>query len=721
MEKNQSELAFEKYRLEETILLAESQLKQARLDNEGNSEEIVFLKKEMRENSAHSITNLWNSQNFEDLIELSQYQNPITEKLLDYEKIANKITILKKVIDSPYFARIDFRFDDEDSFDKIYIGLSSLKEDDTKDILVYDWRAPIASMFYRFSSGPALYEAPVGKITGEIGLKRQYEIKKSKLEYFFDADVQIADEFLRKMLAQNTSSKMKTIVETIQKEQDVVIRDMEYDLMMVQGAAGSGKTSIALHRAAYLMYQGSSSSLSANNIIVISPSTIFEQYISDVLPELGEDNVISVVFDEILSDVLQCRCLQTKNQFLEIMMTNSCYERTMKDSLQFKTSPEFLKILDRFIDDLPYRWIDFEDLYYGEKCIAEKEELREILLKGRKTTSLGFRLKQAAEFALEAAKEYHREHENQAEYMKIKEEIRRLTELNIPCLYSKMFEDAMYFHHLAKDIELPCDIRNIMEFTQDNLISNRFYYDDAAAAVWLKLKIYGTDKYRGIKQVVVDEAQDYYPLHYEILKLLFPDAKYTILGDMNQTLEKKEDLSLYENIGKILNKKKATLVTMDKSYRSTNQILKFASRFIQETSAMESFNRDGDKPEIHPASDGFELCGKIISEVKLCLDAGYQSVGLLCKTEKNASFLYEILKGKLKIHLIKDETAENVEGVFIIPVYLSKGLEFDAVLICDTDSENYKSEEDKTLLYIASTRALHRLNLFCKGEISHLL
>ncbi len=721
MEKNQTEVEIEQNRLAETISLAESQLEQAKLDNEGNSKEILSLKKEMRENASGSIANISNSQNFEDLIELNQYQNPITEKVIDYEETENKIAILKKVIDSPYFARIDFKFDDENSFEHTYIGVSSLKQDVSKDIMVYDWRAPIASLFYRFSSGPAFYEAPVGKITGEIGLKRQYEIRKGKLEYFFDADVQIEDEFLKKMLAQNTSSKMKTIVETIQKDQDVVIRDMEYDLMMVQGAAGSGKTSIALHRAAYLMYQGLSSSLSANNIIVISPNPIFEQYISNVLPELGEKNVMSVVFDEMLSDILHSGQIQTKNQYLEIMMTNPRYEKVMKDSLRFKTSPEFLQILDRFIEDLPYHGISFKDLYFGDQCIVRKEELNKIVLKGRKTTSLGFRLQKAAEFALNVAKAYYKDHDGESEYLSIREEIQRLTELDLPYLYTKLFGDESYFDQLAKNIELPCDLTDILKFTQENLNSSMFYYDDATAAAWLKLKIYGSDKYRGIRQVVVDEAQDYNPIHYEILKLLFPDAKYTILGDMNQTLEKKEDLSLYDCIDKILNKKKSTLVTMDKSYRSTNQILIFASRFIPEMSPVESFNRDGDKPEIHQAADKPELCDQIVSEVKLCLNAGYQSIGLVCKTEKNASYLYEDLKGKLDIQLIRDETSENVDGVFIIPVYLSKGLEFDAVLICDADDKNYKSEDDKNLLYIASTRALHRLNLYCKGDISHLL
>ena len=219
-------------------------------------------------------------------------------------------------------------------------------KDNSYDMFVYDWRSPIASVFYRFVTGQAFYDAPVGRITGEVSLKRQYEINKGVLEYFFDADVQIVDEFLRKLLSQNNSSKMKTIVETIQKEQDIVIRDMENDLMMVQGVAGSGKTSIALHRAAYLMYQGLSTKLSANNIIIISPNTIFEQYISNVIPELGEDNVVSVVFEEMLAVILQNQQIQSRNQFLENLITSTGYRNIIKNSIEFKTSRQFMEILN---------------------------------------------------------------------------------------------------------------------------------------------------------------------------------------------------------------------------------------------------------------------------------------------------------------------------------------------------------------------------------------
>jgi DNA helicase-2/ATP-dependent DNA helicase PcrA len=716
MENNQSELEFEIQRLEKTISLAKKQLNQARQRNEENKSAIISAKKELRENTEHSISNLWSSEGFEALAELSQYVNPVTDKIVDFEEVENKIVQLENLIKSPYFARINFKFDDEDIFEKIYIGRTSLKKDNSYQMYVYDWRSPIASVFYRFVTGQAFYDAPGGRITGEVNLKRQYEISDGVLEYYFDADVQIVDEFLRKLLSQNTSSKMKTIVETIQKEQDIVIRDMENDLMMVQGVAGSGKTSIALHRAAYLMYQGLSSKLSAYNIMIISPNSLFEQYISNVIPELGEDNVVSVVFEEMLASILQNEQIQSRNQFLENLITSSGYRDIIKSSMEFKTSHNFVELLNLFICDLPHRWIEFEDIYYEEMCIVTKEVLKERIL-GRGETPLGVVLKQLGDFIVEFIYDSKKIRIKKS----MKNELLKFTELNVFNLYRKLFSDREYFYNLAKDFELPDCIEDILVYTQENLETNSLYYDDASVLTYLNLKINGSNDYKNIKHVVIDEAQDYYPIHYEIFNLLFSNSKFTILGDINQTLEKKEDLSLYEQIKKILNKKKSSLATMDKSFRCTNEILMYSSKFMEQSLEIKSFNRDGDEPKIYTADNQLSLNDMIISEVKCCLEKGYQSIGLICKTEKNALALFKSLKDKVDVQLIKNESTADLHGVFIIPVYMSKGLEFDAVLICDTDTQNYHSEDDKKLLYIACTRALHRLNLFCKGEASPLL
>lgn len=722
MENYQSESVFETQRLAQTIALAKNQLNQARHANENNRSAIISAKQELRENTQHSISGLWSSEGFEALAALSQYVNPVMDKIADYEATENRILRLEQLIKSPYFARIDFKFDGESDFEKIYIGRSSLMKDNSYEMYVYDWRSPIASVFYRFAAGKAFYEAPNGRITGEVSLKRQYEISHGKLEYFFDADVQIIDEFLRKLLSQNTSPKMKAIVETIQKEQDIVIRDMENDLMMVQGVAGSGKTSVALHRAAYLMYQGLSSKLSANNIVIISPNALFEQYISNVLPELGEDNVVSVVLEEIMVKILKNKHTQTRNQFLEHLITTPQYRSIIKSSIEFKTSHGFLEILSRLIRDLPHKWINFDDVSYGGKLVASREALKDRIISGRETTPLGLRLKQLEDYILELIRESSSSRIGKSEEFMIRKDLRKFTEVDVTTLYKKLISDKQYFYSLAEGSELPDCIDDILIFTQENLCTNRLQYDDAAVLAFLNLKINGAaNEYKAIKQVVIDEAQDYYPLHYEIFNILFPNSKYTVLGDINQTLEKQEDLSLYEQIGKILNKQKSSLVTMDKSFRCTNEILTYSSKFTPHSSEIRSFNRQGDAPEAYTAADQTKLNDMIVSEAKSCLEKGYKSVGLICKTEKNARSLFKSLKNKIDVQLITNDSAAALGGVFVIPVYMSKGLEFDAVLICDADAENYHSEDDKKLLYIACTRALHRLNLFCTGEISPLL
>lgn len=721
MNHNQSEFNVENERLAQTIIIAQNQLNQARQRNEENKSAILSAKKELREETSHQISNLWGSEGFEALAELSQFVNPMVDKINDYETVENRIRLLENLIKSPYFARIDFKYEDEEQPEKIYIGRTSLKKDNSYEMFVHDWRSPIASVFYRFVTGQVYYDAPVGRINGEVDLKRQYEINNSVLEYYFDSDVQIVDEFLRKLLAQNTSSKMKTIVETIQKEQDIVIRDMENDLMMVQGVAGSGKTSIALHRAAYLMYQGLQTKLSANNIMIISPNSLFEQYISSVLPELGESNVVSVIFDELLTTILENERIQTRNQFLEGLITCAGYHNIIKRSIEIKTSEAFKNLLNRFIEELPSQYIDFEDIYHEKKLIINKEQIRDIVLR-RGDVPLGVKLKQLEEYIMDLIRESSEERIDRSERVALRKEIQKFTELRIDNIYHSLFQDKEYFCSLAKDMMSDDSVVDIFEYTQENLNSRILHYDDAIVMAYLKLIIYGTtSEYMNIKQVVIDEAQDYYPLQYELFHLLFANSKFTILGDMNQTLEKQEDISLYEQIGKILKKRKASLITMDKSFRCTNEILQFSLKFIEQSPKIQSFNRKGEEPQIHTAPDQATLDAMIISEVKACQEQGYRTIGLICKSERSAQFLYRDLKDKIGLQLINSNSTNDLQGVFIIPVYLSKGLEFDAVLICDTDAATYNTEDDKKHLYIACTRALHRLNLFCKGERSPLL
>ena len=489
---------------------------------------------------------------------------------------------------------------------------------------------------------------------------------------------------------------------------------------MVQGIAGSGKTSIALHRAAYLMYQGlQQAKLSSDNILIISPNNTFEQYISDVLPELGEEDIHSIVFDDLLKTLLQGKKLQSKNEFLEQAITNNSYKELVKTSMEFKTSKAFQEILDQFVLEIPTVWMKFGDISYRGKQVITGEELQAWILR-RPDVPLGVRLGQVEDYCLERIFGTAKKRGDGEARRQVKEQIQKLCRIDVVDLYGKLFLEGNFLkdwtENWLKDAKTRQTVENIAEYTRENLQSGRLYYDDAIAAAYLYLKLYGTGEYRNIRQVVIDEAQDYYPLQYVIFRILFPNGKFTILGDIHQTLGKNETLSLYEHIQEILEKKKSTLVTLNKSFRCTNEILKFSQQFLERELDVESFNRSGDQPEIVSADSHEELLEKIIQEVSVCREKGLETICLICKTQKNAARLYEDLKSKITVQLRTDQNPESLKGTFLMPVCLAKGLEFDAVIVCDGDAETYSDPDDKNLLYVECTRALHRLSLMSEGK-----
>ena len=668
---NTQEYRFEISKLDHTKASIKAQLEALELSHMAKADEIVALKRELREESNHQVGDLYSADGFADFVEMSQFSNPITQKVDEYEKEIERIDILEKMLNSPYFARLGFKYEDEAEFEDVYIGRASVMDDATKHFEVYDWRAPIASLYYRFGTGKVHYDAPMGKIDGEVNLKRQFEIKQGHLNYFFDAEVGILDEFLRRLLSQNASPKMKTIVETIQMDQDVIIRDLKKDLIIVQGVAGSGKTSVALHRVAYLMYHGLSYPLSPNNIVILSPNTLFEQSISNVLPELGEKNVASYTFEELFPFGALKGHLQTKNQYLESILSpeKRFSIPLMKSSMAFKGSSPYVGIMKALVTDINKIVKAMERVYNRDKIIE-----------------------------------------------------RTLTEQ-----YKKMYSDRSYFKKLAKESMLPEDIDAIISYTDAHLSKDRTLYEDAIALNYCYLLLLGGSEMSHIrhihliKQVVIDEAQDYSEIQFEILNLLFPRARFTVLGDINQTIGKQESLALYERFMTILDKSNASLVTLNKSFRNTSEILAFSTQFLQEEAEIQSFNRSGEAPSVISAEHSDALNQKILEEIQYSKEKQYQSIALICKNAKDAAQLYESLKSKIDIKLIDEECLTEAKGTFIIPITLSKGLEFDAVLIYGVDATRYHSEEDKRLLYIASTRALHRLNLFYHGKRSPLL
>ncbi len=727
--------------LEETLSVLKQKLLEEQLIVHGKKEELRTTNREMYENTTH-FTN-----DFDKLIEIMQHLKFVTVQTKGYEAATQRIYKYQTLFHTPYFARIDFI---EEGYDKesIYIGLSNLTDDKTHKTYIYDWRAPIASIFYRYEIGKVSFLAPNGTINGEVTRKRQYEIRNGKLLYFFDSSVTILDDILKKTLSGNTSAKMKTIVETIQREQDIIIRDIENDLVIVQGVAGSGKTSVALHRVAYLMYHDYTTKRETNNIVLISPNELFGKYIANVLPELGEKNVLTLTFEDIFAKVFSSSLrVQSRNSLLERIITskNQTDKELYKASMEFKLSKAFQVVLLRLIDHYAHRMIPFGDIQFDGILLADRhllkadileKQFREVPLERRLERTENRIMKRFDELKngrikkLEQFVEKYTDHPfDGKEYARklyakqrssLLRNIRKFTRINQFTLYQRLFQDASLFYRLAKGVTLPDNIHQILTHTDRHLKNDMLLYEDAMVLLYLKNKMAGGSNYAEFKQVVVDEAQDYYPLHWEILKQLFPYAKYTVVGDINQTVEKQADLSNYELINDILHKPKTTTIQLNKSYRCSYEISAFSQRFMDFSMAMETISRHSSPPQIIKKSSIEELDTTLIHDIKRFQELGYSSIAIVCKSMLMARDVSVRLHQRITATLIKEDMSETISGVVIIPVYLAKGLEFDAVLVYGTDAL-YTTQDDKKLLYIACTRALHQLTLYYTGRISSFL
>ena len=408
--------------------------------------------------------------------------------------------------------------------------------------------------------------------------------------------------------------------------------------------------------------------------------------------------------------------IQTQREFLENAVANGAWGDYMKKSMRYKTSEAFLGLLDRFAEQIPLRQMAFQDVYHEGNRIAEKEELRRRAMQ-RPETPLAVRLEQLTARVLEDA--FGNRKGAGEEKARVLEEIQRFTRLNLYELYKSFWSDETNFQ--GADSQGVEELEEIRSGTLENLEGDCLYFDDAVPVLYLYLKLHGCNDYRNIRQVIIDEAQDYYPLQFEILRILFPNARYTVLGDINQTLSKQEDGSFYEQVRRILKKKKSSLVTLNKSFRCTNEILQFSLQFIQEKPQIESFNRSGEAVEVRAFRTRRDYLAGILKEMENCKEKGYGTICLLCKTEEGCQRLFRELGSRAELRMAGDDGVEGLKGCFILPSYMAKGLEFDAVLICDGDSDTYQTGDDRKLLYIECTRALHRLSLFCQGELTPLL
>ena len=730
--------------LDEIISLLKNKLEYETDNLKDQKADLIESRREMWENTTHS------SADFDKLSDFNQYLSALQAQTFTYTELAKRISRYEKMLDNPYFARIDFTEEGYDDTEKIYIGLFNLMDDETHEIKVYDWRAPISGIYYRNEVGPVEYKAPAGLIKGFVSLKRQFKITKGKMEYFFDSNINILDEMLMAALSKNMTSKMKTIVETIQKQQDLIIRDLYNDLLVVQGVAGSGKTSVALHRIAFLMYQGLNLKLSANNIIVISPNPLFSKYISNVLPDLGEENINEYTFENIFLKLFENKLsMKTKSENFENIINAETEEKRnfLRAYDEFKGSHVFIKIIDRFIDYYEHKLLPFEDVYYNGQIIEKRELLKAFILSGKLNMPTAKKLKIIESRILEKVREMKNirrskietavnklnNHEFEIksftrvlaakETQQLTDKLRKFTEFESYEIYKKLFSDINIFKKVSKGLDLPENLDEIISYTNSALKDPyNIPYSDGIALMYLKLKAEGCDLFSGIKHVVVDEAQDYYPIHYHILKNLYRYARFTIVGDINQSIEKNSNISLYDDIISIFDFEKSNKIFLNKSYRSSYEINIFSTKLLDVGNRTEFFKRSEEEPIINKAQSSSNLQDEIVKTIEKYKSQGFSSIAVICKDRKEAARLYFNLSNRIKIKLVDYLDYDSIlEGTLILPVYLAKGLEFDGVIIYEANDKKYNTDYDKKLLYIACTRALHRLSLFYTGKISRFL
>jgi DNA helicase-2/ATP-dependent DNA helicase PcrA len=726
--------------LNKTVSLIKKSLLKEENNLPSKLSKLIASGKEMWENSVHF------SNDFDKIPEMTDYLMEVNNDNRNLCNLKKEIKKYKSMIKCPYFGRFDFKEDNFEDEDKIYIGLHNLMDLKTNDIYVYDWRAPISSIFYRKELGDASYISPKGEITGKVSLKRQYKIEKAQLKYFFDSSITINDEVLQDVLSRNSSSKMKNIVETIQKEQDIIIRDTDNELLIVQGVAGSGKTSIALHRIAFLLYTGLK--LSSNNIIIISPNSIFSNYISNVLPELGEENVIETTYEEIIKKAFGNNFkIENRNIALECIISNQNSEKSIDkvENIEFKGSMEFIKLIDRFIKYYEHRLISFKDIYYDGRVIDTREELKNKFLNNKINMPMSKRLKRMENIILHkihpmrkkrlskieniVKNSYGHEFEEKSfsrllaikEAKKFMKTLRCFTNISYLEVYRGLFHSEELFFRLSKGLKLPENIKNIIEETRENLNKGFISFEDSAPLLYIKLNIEGSDVFKEIRQVVIDEAQDYYPIHYKIFSILFESARFTVLGDINQSIEKDKNENIYDAIERILNKRKSLKLFLKKGYRSSFEINVFAQSLLKIEDDSLIFERHEEKPETIFKSNVKEINESIINKIKEYYKQGYESVAIICKNEIEKESVYHNLKKIINVKSIDESNIEMKKGTLIVSSYMAKGLEFDAVIVYNVSNENYFTELDRRLLYIACTRSLHKLTMYYAGKASKFI
>lgn len=697
------------------------------------------------------------STSMETALSIHQQQQLLSEREHAWQHSAKQLDTIERLKKKPYFARVDFKESNEKKAETIYIGLGSFADRDDH-FLIYDWRAPISSIYYDGKLGEVSYNSPEGEITVDMTKKRQFMIKDGKIESMFDTNESIGDQMLLEVLSEKSSTQMKSIVTTIQQEQNKIIRNTSADLLFVQGAAGSGKTSAILQRIAYLLYRYRGN-LTSSDVIMFSPNQLFNDYIKNVLPEMGEQNMVQMTYWQFVSRRLPG--MEVESLFKQFEDQNSDTNISA-----FKDSVNFFNLVTRYAKHLNKRGMIFKNVYFRDKKkpYFDKEKIKDIYYSFNENYKLANRIDATREelikmlnrkitpevkknWVMQAIEGLSRDELNELydrpdqEFSSEKEEEKFLGRkivvkalkpvsnkinhnqfINMRAQYLSFLRAVPKMTDLSKWNISEEDWQKHIEEVKENFKKHHIYMNDVSAYLYLYDLITGRRTDYEMRYAFIDEIQDYTPFQLAYLKYNFPRAKFTMLGDLNQAIfTKDESRSLLKQISGLFDPKKTDVVQLTKSYRSTKEITDFTKQILRQGEKIEAFNRRGPKPALWGRSseqEAIEALVKILDKN----NENQRTTAVITKDLASAKQVAEQLKQKgEKATLIATANQRLVPGTLVVPSYLAKGLEFDAVVMWDASKENYHKVDETQLVYTITSRAMYELDIIYIGEKSPLL
>ncbi len=628
-----------------------------------------------------------------DRLEKVAVRQSVSAAVMTGEVALERKKRIQKLLQSPYFGRFDFIENGTEHAFCVYVGIHAYFDENKRENLIHDWRAPVSTLFYDFENGPAHYETPEGQVEGNILLKRQFRIRRGKMEYMLESSLNIHDDVLQKELSKSSDDKMNHIVATIQRYQNAIIRNETSRELIIQGVAGSGKTSIALHRIAFLLYRFKEE-ISSKDLLILSPNKVFSDYISNVLPELGEENIPEMGMEELATKLLEDK-YKFQTFFQQVTALLEKKDETLPERIRFKSDFKFIARLNDYLTYIENHYFKAETLMVSRYPVPHT-------------------------YISERFKSWHRL-PIFARFNKIVEDIERDL-----FFYNQYEISATQRNMLRKSVKNMFRITTLRALYKDffqwmempgmlKMASGSTYeHADVFPLIYLKNKLEGITSFSKVKHLLVDEMQDYTPVQYAVLARLFT-CKKTILGDASQSVNTFSSSSS-EEIAKVF--PGADIMKLNKSYRSTWEIATFAQTIIP-NAEMEAMERHGKEPEIIVCRNKAAELDTIKHRITEYKKSDHHSMGVICKTQKLAKHIYEDLAVEFpEAVLLTEESAAFSTGIIVCAVFMSKGLEFDEVVIPGTDAKNYHEPNDRNLLYIACTRAMHRLYLTCVNKIS---